>query len=360
MSTPRVRTLVVAGPSWDASAEQLALAAEALHTRSLPVEVAAPYEVTAYWQAALPGITVRALERSPREHRRALRSMAAVMRANVAIVDHASTRRLITRVLPSGSCVLQRLPLFAAPPAESFLTRVAPRGVSYAYLVPQLALEDAAHAQSHRIFRQPVPLAVDVAPDAERSATRETPVIVVVPDAEHPMHALPALRAAVRLVRRHPSLRVHLLGPAPLLQGLKVQAAALRIADHVTTGTLRVDRLDVPAGSVAVWIAADGDVGAAALLQAMTARLPTLLSGTSALAPLIADRVTGVLVNLHERTSDAVAAGHLARLIAHDDERRSMGAAARARAQRLHSSERLGASILAAVEQLQSRSQRAA
>src|SRR5690606_29631556 len=153
--------------------------------------------------------------------------------------------------------------------------------------------------------------------------------------------ALPALRAAARILQRHHALRVHLLGPARLLQGLRVQAAALHIAAHVTTGPLSLDMLAAPAGTIAAWTSASGDNGAAALLGAMAERIPVLVPARSPLAPLVADHVTGMLVNERDPLGDALAAGHLARLLGQSEQQRSMAAAARARVQRLHSGERV-------------------
>ena len=283
------------------------------------------------------------------------------MMANVAIVDDDAARRLAIRVLGDGACVLQRLPLHASVPADSFVMRMSTRNIHFGYLAPQL--EDGAMvadvSRRHKVFTVPVGTFVYEAQSAPPAA-RETPVLVVVPDQADALAALPALRAAARIMQRHDALRVHLLGPSRVLQGLRVQAAALHIAAQVTTGPLRLDTLEAPAGTVAAWVSATGDSGAAALLAAMADRIPVLLPASSPLAPLIADRVTGVLVNARDPLADSLAAGHVARLLGQREQQRSMGAAARARVQRLHSGTHVATAVLAALDALIADARRAA
>ncbi len=360
-SASRWRVLVVARGIWDASSAQLAITAQALTDMGVTVHVAAPESVYARWQQVLPDITVCAVDARGRARRAAVKDMSTRLRANVAIVDDASARRLAVRVLGKGACVLQRLPLHASVPAHSFVMRLTTRKIHFGYLVPQLdgdaAVADVSRRQ--KAFAVPVGTFLHETPPGP-SGAHDTPVLVVVPDESDPMAALPSLRAAARIVQRHDALRVHLLGQSRVLQGLRVQAAALQIASHVTTGPLRFDAMEAPAGTVAAWVSATGDAGAAALLLAMAERVPVLVPSASPLAPLVADRISGVLLNARDPLADSLAAGHLARLLGHGAEQRSMGAAARARAQRLHSGTRVATAVLAAIDALIAEARRAA
>jgi hypothetical protein len=203
-----------------------------------------------------------------------------------------------------------------------------------------------------------IPIAVEE-PEAP-PARAASPVLLVIPDPDRPLVALPALRAAAQVARRHDGLRIHVMGAPIVTQGLLVQAAALRISASVTTGPVTTLGLEIPSGAFAAWVAAAGDTGANVALQAMSRRIPVLMQATSGLAPMIADRVTGVLLDETDPLADAIAAGHLARLIGHVDEHRSMGAAARARVLRLHGAGRLTDAVLDAHERLRALARRAA
>lgn len=355
------RVLVVARGTWDASSVQLAITAQALSALGVAVHVAAPTSVHARWQQALPDVTMRSIDARGSARRDAVQAMSTSMRANVALVDDDAARRLAVRVLGDGACVLQRLPLHASVPADSFVMRMTTRNIHFGYLMPRFEGETAVAdaARRHQVFAVPIGTFVHDAP-AATSLARETPVLVVVPDESDAMAALPALRAAARIMQRHDALRVHLLGPSRVLQGLRVQAAALHIASHVTTGPLQLDALGAPAGTVAAWVAATGETGATAVLSAMAERVPVLLPASSPLAPLIADRVTGLLVNARDPLADSLAAGHVARLLGQGEQQRSMGAAARARVQRLHGGTRLATAVLDALDALIVHARRAA
>ncbi len=394
MSTSRVRLLVASGRRWDAAALQLALVAEEALARGLPVVVAAPEIAAPAWRAALPGVAVRALTHSTsvRAHRAEVRALAESIRANVALVDDELMRNVCLRALGDRGCVLQRLGLGEEAPAESFVRRLAARRTPAGLLIPQLSDGPLDRDTSRRTPAFPVPFAIGVhdvptngltTPEGEQLAAPgdaapgdAAPVLLVIPDPGNPMSALPAIRAAAHVVRRQTAqqdaseaahspfsrrtLRIHLLGAPAVTQGLRVQAAALRIANAVTTEPLPADGFHLPAGCVAAWVTASGDEGAHAVLTAMSHRVPVLLDANSALAPIVTHAVTGVLLHSDDPLADAIAAGWIARLMAHDDERRSMGAAGRARAQRLHGVARLTDAVFAASERLAGMARRAA
>lgn len=376
-TTSRARLLILSGRRWDATSAQLALVAAEAHRRGLPLAVAVPDVAAPYWARVLPDVEIRALDSaaSVRVHRASVQSIADAVRANVACVDDELVRRLAVRVLGDRGVVLHRLAFSESAPPESFARRLSARRTPTALLLPTLAERLPERTAPDRVPRFAVPMAI--APDAhdemrgahpplaidvrlDGATPLAPPVLVVVPDATHPLGALPALRAAGRIVKRHADMRIHLLGVPQVTQGLQVQAAALGIAHAVSTGPSVLSTLDVPRGTVAAWIAATGDIGATAVLSAMAQRVPVLLAADSLLAPAVSDHVTGMLLDDADPMSDAIAAGHLARLLSHHDEHHAMGAAARARAQRLYNVQRLMDAVLDVAERLLTRARRAA
>jgi len=361
-ASTRLRFVIASGRRWDASSLQLAFAAQSLVEHEVPVTIAVPIGTEAWWQTVVPNVAISVFdgEGSTRAIRASLRAVAEATRANVALVDDDALRRILARSILESGCVLQRVPFGAAMPEESMASRLWFRRVPQALLVPSLGDAEAPRAVSERVQQFAIPLVASTPDAGVRAATRETPVLLVVPDAANPLDALPALRAAALVARRHAELRIHLLGVPSQIQELRVYAAALRLSAQLTTGPLTLGVPDLPAGTVAAWITAEGDAGATAALSVMAQRIPVLVPSTSSVAPAIADRVTGVWLDASDSLSDAVGAGVLARLIAHDDEQRSMGAAARARVQRSHRVHKLGDAVLDAVERALAAARRAA
>ena len=362
MSASRQRFLIASGRRWDASSLQLALAAQSLVDRDVSVTVAVPAGTDTWWHEVVPDARISVFDAagSTRALRSSLRAIVDATRANVALVDDDVLRRLLARLMVDSGCVLQRVPFGDAVPEESLTSRLRFRRVPQARLVPLLGDVEMPGAITQRVPQFAVPLVAEIPDVAVRTSTRETPVVLVVPDGAAPLNALPALRAAAHVARRHEELRIHLLGVPSQIQELRVYAAALHLSAQLTTGPLTIGLPDIPAGTVAAWITAEGDAGASAALSAMAQRIPVLVPSTSSVAPAIADRVTGVVFDASETLSDAVGAGVMARLIAHDDEQRSMGAAARARVQRLHSAASLGDAVLDVVERVLAAARRAA
>ncbi|HYW30682.1 MAG TPA: hypothetical protein VE869_04175 [Gemmatimonas sp.] len=142
-----------------------------------------------------------------------------------------------------------------------------------------------------------------------------------------------ALRAAARLLSRHPGLRVVLLGEVSSLQALRLHAASVGLVDSVSI--LPLDSLIEPGPfeAAGAWITASGDTGAVSILSAMMRRIPVIVPRGFDTEGLVAPRITGV-VSDDTDLSGSVAA--LAQLLADTDEHHAVGAAAAARAERLH------------------------
>ena len=155
----------------------------------------------------------------------------------------------------------------------------------------------------------------------------------IMPPAEHDERTAVALRAAARLVGRHPSLRIVLLGELAALQSTRVHAASLGLTAFVQVAPvdalLLADRVD----AAAVWVTADGDDGAIATIAAMQRGIPVVVPGALSFSSMVASRITGFVV-ADADVSTIVA--ELARLVSDRHEFDAMGDAARSRATRLH------------------------
>lgn len=142
-----------------------------------------------------------------------------------------------------------------------------------------------------------------------------------------------ALRAAARILSRHPGLRVLLLGEVSSLQALRLHAASVGLVESVSI--LPLDSL-IEAGpfeAAAVWVTASGDTGAVSIVSAMMRRIPVVVPRGFDTEGLVAPRITGVVADDTD-LSGSVAA--LAQLWADTDEHNAVGAASAARAERLH------------------------
>lgn len=348
--TPR-RVLVLSAGPWSAATRQLALAARALHEDGLVVRALTP-SVPA-WLAAAPGVPVEALTEThgTREHRTAVTAAVETARPTVVLTDDELLRRVAVRALAAGACVLQRLPHGAALPEDSVATRFVSRNVAPAWLVPSvdesLLARRTATPEKRRIPAVPIPFAVvGPADTADPSPPRR---LLLIPDPDAPQAATAALRTVSMLVRRHAGLRVTLHGTATALQPLRVHAAALRIAAQVDVRPMPTFDAPPPADVLATWVAASGDLGVTATLWSMHAGHPAVVLASSAAAPLVEDRVSGVVVPGASPYDEALVASELARLLAHDDDRVRMGAAAGRHAQR-YDLGRLAQALRAAID----------
>lgn len=155
----------------------------------------------------------------------------------------------------------------------------------------------------------------------------------IVPPAEHDERTAVALRAAARLVGRHPSLRIVLLGDLATLQSTRVHAASLGLTAFVEVASIDTLLLADEVDAAAVWITADGDEGAIATIAAMQRGIPVVVPRALSCASLVASRITG-FVMAEDDVSAMVA--ELARLLSDRHEFEVMSEAARARVTRLH------------------------
>lgn len=330
------RVLVLSAGPWNAAARQLALAARALMHDGMAVRALTPSRQE--WLTVAPTVPVDLLaeEHGTRAHRTAVTAAVESARPTVIITNDELLRRVAVRALAPDACVLQRLPLDAALPEDSVATRFVSRNVAPAWLVPstddRVLARSSATPEKRRIPAVPIPFAVlrPARPPVERPRHR----LLLITDPDAPQTATAALRTVAMLARRHDELRITLHGSAATLQPLRVHAAALRIAAQVEVRSMPTLDAPPPADVLATWVAAAGDFGVTAALWSMSGGHPVIATANSAVASLVEDRVSGVVVPGGSPYDEALVASELARLLAHHDDRARMGEAAMQRAQR--------------------------
>jgi glycosyltransferase involved in cell wall biosynthesis len=183
------------------------------------------------------------------------------------------------------------------------------------------------------------PLGVRVAAyDSVRPASRSlagtgtgTRILVCIHDGSARVRAGNVLRVVALLAKRHPELRLIFLGPGSADADLKVHAAALRISRAVSFLGERDDYLSVLALADLGWVVSGGDDGAYALLDLMGSRVPVIAERGTLAEQYVPDGIAGIVLPPGDAHDTAAS---VARLLAHDDERIAMGAAANARVAR--------------------------
>jgi glycosyltransferase involved in cell wall biosynthesis len=117
------------------------------------------------------------------------------------------------------------------------------------------------------------------------------------------------------------------------MQSLRLHAASVGVADRLSVQALEVLIDPGPFDAAAVWVTAAGDTGAVAVLSAMMRRIPVVVPRGSDIEAMVAPRITGIVADETDLPGTAAA---LAELLADADEHHAVGAAAAARAERLH------------------------
>jgi len=184
----------------------------------------------------------------------------------------------------------------------------------------------------------------DAAVRASLGLTPEHRVIGIVARAQRHRRFELLLEATARLAHRDPRVRLVVVGRGTHIEETAVKpAAALGIADRVVFAGYRTeDYADVlRCFDVFTFLVPGSDGGCRALLEAAACAIPAVTSRRGALPELVVDGTTGSLV---DEEPEALAAAWQALL--DDPERRTAaGRAARARAEREWSPERLAASV---------------
>ncbi len=188
------------------------------------------------------------------------------------------------------------------PPRGALAAHVAPPGVAPAAPAVLVAGDDGA---THRL--------------------------VIITGANRRHEALVALRALALLAPRLPGLRATLFTPAGDLDAMRLEAAALGVADRIAWRALGALRSDVLALAHLAWIIASADNATFAFLDALAHGVPVVADASPVAARFIDDGVTGVL---RRRPTEAEWASVIAAALADDGARAAMGQKARQAAAR--------------------------
>jgi glycosyltransferase involved in cell wall biosynthesis len=172
---------------------------------------------------------------------------------------------------------------------------------------------------------------VRAASRASLGAAGDTRLIVCAADTRSRVRAANVLRVVKLLAPRHPELRLAFVGPGSDHEDLRMHAAALRVTPLVTFLGDRDDAHAVLRAADLVWVVAAGDDAAYAYLDAQALKVPVLAERDPVAQRFVADGITGLLFPPGESSEMAAT---VARLLAHEDQRVAMGAAARARVAR--------------------------
>ena len=217
--------------------------------------------------------------------------------------------------------------------ADNMLLRVAATGLLFA------TEEDRRRSPAVRRARiEPAVAPIGIDPpiyDTIRAASRaslgaagDTRLIVCAADWRSRVRAANVLRVVRLLAPRHPELRLAFVGPGSDQEDLRMHAAALRVTPLVLFLGARDDELAVLRAADLVWVVAGGDDAAYAYLDAQALKVPVLAERDSVAQRFVADGITGLLFPPGESSEMAAT---VARLLAHEEQRTAMGAAARAR-----------------------------
>ena len=139
------------------------------------------------------------------------------------------------------------------------------------------------------------------------------------------------LRALALLTPRHPELHAVVYGPGSLDEALRMHASALAVGASVSfLGELEDSRPVLRTANIG-WVAAEGDAGAFACLDAMACRLPVIAERAMLTQQYVADGITGLLLAQGDPPDTA---SEVAEFIADRARCAAMGNAGRARVQR--------------------------
>ncbi len=158
-----------------------------------------------------------------------------------------------------------------------------------------------------------------------------SPRLVLIVGADQRREALVALRALSLLAPRHQGLRVTAFWPAADIETMRLEAAALGVADVVEWRATGAPRADVLAAADLAWVIATADDAAFAALDALAYGVPVLAERSPVTSRVIDDGVTGIL---RHRADESEWASVVAAALARPDRMQGMRDAARRAAAR--------------------------
>jgi glycosyltransferase involved in cell wall biosynthesis len=166
---------------------------------------------------------------------------------------------------------------------------------------------------------------------SDQKLTEPLKYIVCVYDPTSRGRAATAIRTVSMLSPRHPNLRLIIVGPGSDDEDLRMQAAALRVLHLVSFLGERDDVINLMRDAHLGWVVADADTGAYGILDLMALGIPTVASENGVAQRYIANGISGALYPPDDSASTAAT---VAGMLLSEDDRETMGKAARTRVAR--------------------------
>lgn len=185
-----------------------------------------------------------------------------------------------------------------APPRGALSAHVAPPGVATATPRPAAAVGAIAGA---------------------------APQLVIIAGADRRREALVALRALALLAPRLPELRAVVFSPTVDIDAVRLEAAALGVAERIEWCGAGAPRGDVLAGASLAWVIAAADDAVFAMLDSLASGVPVIGDRAPLTARFVEDGVSGVL---RHRGDEAAWASTIVSTLAHTEHAGAMRRAA--------------------------------
>jgi hypothetical protein len=330
-------------PGWTGGARVFVAAARGLAARGYQVTFACRGGGSVEARAAAEGCDVVTFDTSGSIVRRGWRLQRLLTERFVETVFvHTEEEQLdvsIAMRIAGRGGVVRRVPA-GTRPVQGGATNTALRLATGGFVFTTAA--EAAAVPKPRRARDPVvaELGVDgsrydelrAVPLAALGATSpDAKLIICAYDAGGKTEAATVLRTMALLAPRHPELHLAILGAASTDEDLKMHAASLGLGRRVSYLGERDDDFAVLQAAHVVWIVATEDTGGFTSLDVMAMGIPVLAGRGTVPGRYLADGITGALLNPGDTPGTAAV---VAGLLGHDDRRRAMGSAGRARVTR--------------------------
>lgn len=180
-------------------------------------------------------------------------------------------------------------------------------------------------------------LGVDPSRYPERTVSTQEPkpedirYIICVYDPTSRGRAATAVRTVSMLAPRHPYLRLIIFGAGSDSEDLRMQAAALNVMDLVSFLGERDDHLALMRDAELGWVVAEADTAAYGILDLMALGVPVIAAEESVADVYVANLISGVLIPAEDA---ATTAATVVTLLLSEEQRQTMGAAAKVRVSR--------------------------
>lgn len=172
-------------------------------------------------------------------------------------------------------------------------------------------------------------------PDRTAVAQEQKPedirYIICVYDPTSRGRAATAIRTVSMLAPRHPYLRLIIFGAGSDSEDLRMQAAALDVMNLVSFLGERDDHLTLMRDAELGWVVAEGDTAAYGILDLMALGVPVIAAEGTVADVYVANLISGALIPPEDA---ATTAATVVSLLANEEQRQAMGAAARVRVSR--------------------------